>query len=63
MVSTGDLAKRIGVSRMTVRRWIDCGLIAAHRPAPRRHYRISRDEADRFEDYAMNSDDVVKVSL
>lgn len=46
-LSTGQVARRFGLSTMTVRRWIESGLLSALR-TPNGHYRIPASELERI---------------
>ena len=50
LLSCGEAARRLGVSRSTVNRLVSEGRIAAHRYSPRGHYRIPAAEVARLLD-------------
>jgi excisionase family DNA binding protein len=48
LLTFAAVAKRLGVSQHTVKKWVDAGAIKASRPAPGASRRILQSELDAF---------------
>lgn len=44
VVTTAEAARRLGVTTMTIRRWVSAGLLPAKRVGPKGVYRIAADD-------------------
>ena len=48
ILTTGDVAQRLGVPANTVRYWADKGILKSHRVGPRGDRRFRRRDVDKF---------------